>query len=209
MDPSHRLRELFIEQLKLVYAAHRQGAEQALANSGTSSLPSLKRMFKAGAKANLRQAHRLEQVFATMNMKPAAKPDRAMQGLVDANNGLVARCDSRLSRDLANIAAGQVAAHFFIAHYGTLRSYAAQLGNGRAARLLGKTLNETRDVDSQLTRFAKRIMRRKGDATYPSESGAGGSMLTGAAVLATGAVALALLNPPTPKPSRMSWLPRR
>ena len=36
-DP--RLRNLFVEGLRLLYAAHHQGAEQARENIGSSSLP--------------------------------------------------------------------------------------------------------------------------------------------------------------------------
>ena len=61
IDP--RLLNLFVEGLRLLYAAHHQGGEQARQNVGSSSLPKLQRMLKTGSELNLIQAKRLEPIF--------------------------------------------------------------------------------------------------------------------------------------------------
>ena len=215
MASSQRLKELFTESLRLLYDAHHQGASQALANSGTSSLPKLKHVFRDVAKSQLKQARRLERAFATLGLKPERKTDRGMQGLIEANNGLVARCDGRAPRDLANIAAAQAAGHFILAQAGTLRSYAAALGQRSVVRLLERTLADAKITDRMFSQLAARILRKAGDPSYPHE----GALYTTAALhpartstallgsLAIGAIGLALLAPPKPKPrSFAAWL---
>lgn len=64
------------------------------------------------------------------------------------------------ARDLANIACGQMAAHFCLAACGTLRSYAELAGNRTAAALPGKTLDETSAIDAAFTRLAQRLTRQ-------------------------------------------------
>lgn len=170
MSNDTRLRSLLAEGLRLLHAAHRQGAEQAAANIGSSSLPKLKQMLKAGAALNLAQAKRLEPLFTALGRDVENRTDRAMGGIADANRALVAKADGRATRDLANIASGQVAAHFYIATYGTMRAYARALGLRDAVSAFDRTLAETARVDLAFTRLANRIMGRIGDVDYPGES---------------------------------------
>ncbi|WP_165359488.1 DUF892 family protein [Lichenibacterium minor] len=163
-------RQLFEDGLRLLYGAHRQGAAQAARNGETSTLPKLKRMVRAGAKQNLAQAERLERVFALVGATPYARHDAGMQGICDTNEGEVARRRGAAKRDLINIAYGQVAAHFYLARYGTLRSAARALGHADAAKLLDRTMVETRTIDRAFTRLHDHLLARRASAPYPGES---------------------------------------
>lgn len=215
-DP--RLRNLLVEGLRLLHAAHLQGAEQATANIGSSSLPKLKRMLKAGAALNLAQARRLEPLFKALGRDIENRTDRAMGGIADANNALVAKADGRAMRDLANIGSGQVAAHFYMSTYGTLRAYARALGLRDAVAAFDRTLAETARVDYAFTRLAERIIDRAGDRDYPAESALyttaalhPARTLAATAALAVGAAAafVALAKPPEPAPRGLARLRRR
>lgn len=163
-------RQIFEDGLRLLYGAHRQGAAQAARNGETSTLPKLKRMVRAGSKQNLAQAERLERVFTLVGATPDARHDAGMQGICDTNEAEVARHRGAAQRDLVNIAYGQVAAHFYIARYGTLRSAARALGHPQAAKLLDRTIVETRAIDRALTRLHEHLMARRASAPYPGES---------------------------------------
>ena len=167
-DP--RLRNLLTEGLRLLHAAHHQGAEQAAANIDSSSLPKLKHMLKAGATLNLVQARRLEPLFKALGRTIEHRTDHAMSGIAEANRVLVAKADGRAANDLANIGSGQVAAHFYLATYGTLRLYARALGFREAVAAFDRTLAETASVDRAFTRLAARIVEHVGDPRYPNES---------------------------------------
>ena len=153
---------LFNDGLQYLYGAHQQGAEQAAANVKTSSSPRLRALLRSGSKQNLAQARRLEKVFELAGLAPHGRHDLGMEGIAKANQAMVGQMPDEAGRDLLNIAAGQAAAHFFLANYGTLRSYAQLLGNRKAARLLRKTRNETSAIDQRLTKLARRLSKQSG-----------------------------------------------
>ena len=64
---------------------------------------------------------------------------------------------------------GQVAAHFYLAAYGTLRNYAEALGNREAVRLLQRTLDETGLIDREFSRLAGRLTSQSGAPSYGRE----------------------------------------
>ncbi len=170
MTKDPRLLNLFVEGLRLLYAAHHQGGEQARQNIGSSSLPKLKQMLKTGSKLNLTQAKRLDPILRSLGRGIEKRTDQAMEGIADANKALVAKAGGRATRDLANIGSGQVAAHFYISTYGTLRAYAKALGLRDAMAVFDRTLAETRQVDIALTALAQRIIADAGKISYPEES---------------------------------------
>ncbi len=195
------VRAQFIGGLELMYGAHHQAARQASENARTSTSPLLKKMLRAGAKANLKQAARLEDVFASFRLRPRGKFDPVMEAIKDANRAGVAAARDPATRDLATIAYGQLAAHFYIANYGTLRSAAEALGDDAAASLLRKTLDETYRIDMEFSRLAERLTRhsalpdygketaiRTAAAMHPVKAGAVilGSLAVGAAALGLG-----------------------
>ncbi len=162
--------QLFEDELRLLIGAHHQGAAQAERNRETSTHPKLKHMVAVGSKANLMQAKRLDQVFALIGATPYGHHDAGMQGICDANEAEIASNRHPAGRDLLNIAYGQVAAHFYIAKYGTLRSTARALGYGKAAKLLGKTLGETYSIDHEFTRLYEHLISRRSPSNYPGET---------------------------------------
>ena len=205
-DP--RLLNLFVEGLRLLHAAHQQGADQARQNIDTSSLPKLRRMLKAGSELNLVQARRLEPILKSLGRDIENRTDQAMAGIADTNRTMVAKADGRATRDLVNIGSGQVAAHFYIATYGTLRGYAKALRLYGAMAVFDLTLAETRKVDATFTALAARILTEAGNSSYPTES----ALYTTAALhpvraafaglaLVAGAATILTLVPP-PKPAR-------
>jgi ferritin-like metal-binding protein YciE len=62
--------------------------------------------------------------------------------------------------DAAMIASAQRIEHYEIAAYGTLRTYARQLGLQEHAKLLQRTLDEEGETDKLLTRIAESRVNR-------------------------------------------------
>lgn len=163
-------KQLLEDELRVLLGAHHQGAAQAARNHGTSTHPKLKRMVSAGSKANLVQAKRLEEVLVSMGATPYPRHDAGMQGICDTNESEVASNKHPATRDLLNIAYGQVAAHFYIAKYGTLRSIARALGQRKAVKLLSKTLSETYAIDREFTHLYEHLLSRRISSRYPGET---------------------------------------
>ncbi len=192
-------KQLFEDELRLLLGAHHQGAAQAARNRETSTHPKLKHMVSAGSKANSAQAKRLEQVLASLGATSYPRNDAGMQGICDTNEAEIASNRRPAARDLLNIAYGQVAAHFYIAKYGTLRSTARALGHKKAAKLLGKTLHETYAIDREFTRLFEHLIGRRTTSPYPGETSLGATaamhpMLTAAAVVGTVLAAAVLIT---------------
>lgn len=62
--------------------------------------------------------------------------------------------------DAAIIANAQRAEHYEIAAYGSVRSFAEELGETKAASLLQQTLNEEKETDAKLTKMSQMINPR-------------------------------------------------
>lgn len=63
-----------------------------------------------------------------------------------------------VSRDLGIIAADQLALHYWIAAFGTMRAYAAQAGLQQTEQDMQASLDEAKQADEQHTMIAKQIM---------------------------------------------------
>ncbi len=163
-------RHLFEDGLHLLLGAHRQGAAQARRNDECATLPKLKQMLQTGARQNLVQLERLEQVLALVGAESRPRNDDAMQGICDLNQSQMSEHTGAEERDLVIIEYGQVAAHFYIARYGALRSTARALGHAKAAKLLERTLSETRSIDRAFTRLYDHLLARRASTQYPGES---------------------------------------
>lgn len=186
-------KQLFEDELRRLLGAHHQGAAQAARNRDTSTHPKLKQMVSAGSKANLVQAKRLEQVLASIGATQYPRHDMGMQGICDTNEAEIASNKHPEARDLLNIAYGQVAAHFYIAKYGTLRSVARALGYGGPAILLAETLGETYAIDREFTRLYEHLIGRRTSSHYPGETAlrATAAMHPALATVIVGAVVVA------------------
>lgn len=151
-----QLMKLFTNGLKDLY-----WAEKYLVKS-------LKKMAKAATSDDVRNAfeehmtqteghvERLEQVFESMEKRPAGKKCLAMEGLVGEAEELIEETEEGTeTRDVALISAAQKVEHYEIASYGTLRSLAQVLGLKEAVKLFQETLDEEKETDKLLTQIAE------------------------------------------------------
>jgi ferritin-like metal-binding protein YciE len=150
------LTDLFYDQLQDAYSAETQL---------TKALP---KMAKAAGSAELRagfehhlaetknQVTRLEQVCKAVGCKTSGETCEAMEGLIEEGEEIIGLGLDPDAQDAGLIAAAQKVEHYEIALYGTLCSFAKQLGHQDAARILHETLDEERKTDQKLTQLAER-----------------------------------------------------
>ena len=156
------VRQLLDRGLLHLYAAHHQGAAQAKENGTLAASDELRAALHDGVQANFDQAARLEKVFAAVGLTRTSTTDAAMAGIIDDNQSANAAAAGPLARDLTMIASGQLAAHFYVARYGTLAAYARLLGHAAAAVLLEQTLAETNAIDAKFTTLAQHLIVQAG-----------------------------------------------
>lgn len=149
------LNDLFVQQLKDLYDGEMQLTEALplMAEAATSS--QLKNAFQTHFRETQSHVQRLEQVFRAINQEPERESCPAMKGMIkEGNDAIKAKGDPNV-RDAALIAAAQRVEHYEMAGYGSVRTFAQQLGRDDLARILQQTLNEEGETDKKLTAIAE------------------------------------------------------
>lgn len=133
----------------------------------TRSLPKMARKvtseeLRAGLEAHLRQTEeqieRLNQVFELLGEPARGKRCRGMQGIIEEGQEHMQEYEEGSGLDAVIIGAAQKVEHYEIAAYGTVRTWANQLGHDDVAQLLEQTLEEEKSTDKQLTELAESIV---------------------------------------------------
>lgn len=151
------LRTLFEDSLKDIYWAekHLLPALTKLSKECTSG--DLRKAFLGHYDETVGQIERLEEVFAQLGRKPAAKKCDAMEGLIEEANGVIEDYEKGVIRDAALIIAAQKVEHYEISAYGSLCALAEVLDMDDASSLLRDTMDEESEADETLTRIAKTV----------------------------------------------------
>ena len=157
---AENLQELFVEELRDIYDAEKQltKALPKLAKAAESS--ELRSAFEDHLEITKAHVGRLEEVFKLMGIAARGKTCEGMKGLIEEGQEAMEELDGTVL-DAALIASAQKVEHYEIALYGTLCSFAQQLGHQEAARLLHETLDEEKKTDQKLTQLAERGINRK------------------------------------------------
>lgn len=153
--PMETLRDLFVDELRDVYSAEKQLVKALPKMAKGSNSRKLRAGFEKHLKQTKTHVERIEQVFESIDETARAKTCEAMKGLVEEGSELLEEEAEPEVKDAALIAAAQKVEHYEIATYGTLITWAEQLGFDKAVKLLGKTLDEEKETDVALTELAE------------------------------------------------------
>lgn len=131
--------------------------------------------LRSGFQQHLRetrdQYQRLEQVFRMHGTDPEEVTCPAIDGILEAGNGMIKKIDDDQVRDAALTHAAQMVEHYEIAQYGTLAAWAKELGRQDCASLLHQTLEEEKATDEKLTRIAEGRLNRQAEMQGSSSPG--------------------------------------
>jgi ferritin-like metal-binding protein YciE len=117
--------------------------------------PKLKAAFDKHHGETEGQVERLEQVFASIDEEPRGKTCDAIMGILDEGKEVMDDYKGMPALDAGLLAAAQAVEHYEIARYGTLRTWANELGYKDAVKLLDATLKEEKNTDTALTQLAE------------------------------------------------------
>ncbi len=107
---------------------------------------------------------RLEQVFAAINDKPQGKTCAAIVGITDEGAEIMEEYKGSPALDAGLLAAAQAVEHYEMSRYGTLRTWAEELGLRKAVTLLEATLKEEKATDEALTQIAETVINQEAEA---------------------------------------------
>ena len=175
MPKTQTMQDAFLEEIRDLYDAEKQLLRALPKMAKAASSEELKAAFQEHLEVTKGQLARLEQVFEMMSQKPRSKACKAMKGLVEEGQEIMAQDLEENLQDLAIIGASQKIEHYEIAGYGTVRTFAQAMGNREAAQLLEQTLKEEEATDKKLTQIAKTLYKE----AQKSERSAGGNARSG------------------------------
>ena len=104
------------------------------------------------------QVKRLDRVFRIIGKPARGKPCEAINGITDEGAEIMKEFRGMPALDAGLVAAAQAVEHYEISRYGTLRTWAEQLGMPDAASLLQETLDEEEATDQALTELATSVI---------------------------------------------------
>jgi ferritin-like metal-binding protein YciE len=149
------LQALYINELKDLYSAEKMLLKALPKMAKAASHEELAANFTEHARVTERQVERLERIFADLGESPRGKKCVGMEGLIDEAQELLQEKAEPDVLDAGLIAKAQHVEHYEIAGYGTVRTYAEQLGFGKHAELLQQTLEEEGEADKRLSALAE------------------------------------------------------
>jgi ferritin-like metal-binding protein YciE len=155
------LTDLFHNQLQDAYSAETQLTKALPKMAKAATCEELRDGFEQHLKETKHQVTRLEEVCKQVGCKTSGNTCEAMQGLITEGEEIIGLGLEKDAQDAGLIAAAQKVEHYEISLYGTLCSFAKQLGHPDVARLLHETLEEEKRTDEKLTRIAEGQINQK------------------------------------------------
>ena len=159
-----KLDELFHDTLKDIYYAEKKilAALPKMAKAAESD--DLRAAFEKHHGETEEQISRLEQVFEAIDEKPQGKKCAAIEGILEEGQEIIKEYKGSPALDAGMLAAAQAVEHYEISRYGTLKTWAMELGHNDAARLLDQTLQEEKKTDAALTEIAISVVNQEAEA---------------------------------------------
>jgi ferritin-like metal-binding protein YciE len=154
MTSENSLQELFHETLKDIYFAEKKilGALPKMAKAAHSK--DLKAAFEKHEAETEEHVARLEKVFEELDEAARGKTCDAILGIIEEGQEVMKEFKGEPALDAGLLAAAQAVEHYEIARYGTLKTWAEELGLEQAVKLLDQTLAEEKKTDETLSKLA-------------------------------------------------------
>jgi ferritin-like metal-binding protein YciE len=148
------LKELYVHQLKDLYSAEKQIVEALPKMAKAASAKALQDAFRNHLAQSEQHLSKVQSLLDEMDSSPTSTKCKGMEGLIEEGEEAIKMEGSRTTRDAALIAAAQRVEHYEISGYGTVRTYARELGYNDAAEILEGIMDEEGDTDELLNQIA-------------------------------------------------------
>src|SRR6476661_6089403 len=159
-----QLDELFHDTLKDIYYTEKKILAALPKMAKAAQNDDLSAAFEKHHGETEEQVARLEQVFELIDEKPQGKKCAAIEGIIEEGQEIMKEYKGSPALDAGLLAAAQAVEHYEISRYGTLRTWAEELGLGDAASLLQETLDEEEATDQALTKIAMSVVNQEAEA---------------------------------------------
>ncbi len=149
------LDDLFLDTLKDIYYAEKQIVKTLPKMAKAAQSPELRAGFEKHLDETEGHVDRLEQVFELIGKPARGKTCDAILGIIEEGKSIIEDFKGTQALDAGLVSAAQAVEHYEIARYGTLKTWAQQLGLTEVVGLLDATLKEEVATDKKLSQVAE------------------------------------------------------
>jgi ferritin-like metal-binding protein YciE len=150
-----KLQDLFHDTLKDIYYAEKKILTALPKMAKAAQNEALTAAFEKHEAETEEHVARLEKVFDEIEEKPQGKKCAAIEGILDEGKEIMTEFKGSPALDAGLVSAAQAVEHYEICRYGTLKTWAEELGLTGAVKLLQATLAEEEATDKALTKLAE------------------------------------------------------
>jgi ferritin-like metal-binding protein YciE len=158
------LQDLFHDTLKDIYFAEKKILTALPKMAKAAQTQELSAAFQKHESQTEEHVARLEKVFEMIDAKPQGKTCDAIMGLIEEGQEVMKEYKGSPALDAGLLAAAQSVEHYEISRYGTLKTWAEELGLDDAVQLLDETLAEEKETDVALTQLAETAVNQQAEA---------------------------------------------
>jgi ferritin-like metal-binding protein YciE len=151
------LHDLYIDELRHLYSAEKQILKALPKVIESASSPDLRTALSNHLEETKSHVTRLEQVFQLHHQEAKAETCEGMKGILDEGEDMLDHDENPAVRDAGIIVACQKVEHYEVASYGSVRSFAEQMGHSQTARILQQTLDEEKKANEKLTEISRSL----------------------------------------------------
>ena len=164
MSKTKTLKDLFHDTLKDIYFAEKKIMSALPKMAKAAQSDDLRAAFEKHLEETEGQVERLESVFEELGETARGKTCDAIMGILDEGKEIMSEYKGAPALDAGLLAAAQAVEHYEISRYGTLITWADELGLKKASQLLKETLAEEKKADQTLTGIAKSVVNAEAEA---------------------------------------------
>ena len=155
------LQDLFHDTLKDIYFAEKKILTALPKMAKAAQNEDLKAAFEKHEAETEEQVSRLEQVFKLIDQKPQGKNCPAIIGIIEEGQEIIKDYKGSPALDAGLLSAAQSVEHYEITRYGTLSTWASELGLDAAVQLIEASLSEEKNTDQALSELAEAVVNQE------------------------------------------------
>lgn len=154
---NEQLKPLIQQGLAAMKAGSKVAAGATAEIQNAARNPRLREALEQGSQTSKQWATRLDQALAEAG-GGGEQQNPIMAAHYEVSRKIRQQAPDDYSRDLGLIASGQLALHYWIAAFGTMRTYAGQAGMSQTEQQMQTCLDEAKQADEKHTQIAEQIM---------------------------------------------------
>jgi ferritin-like metal-binding protein YciE len=159
------LDDLFVDSLKDIYYAEKQILRALPKMAKACKSEELRKAFEKHRDQTETHIQRLEDVFETVGVAPRGKACDAIIGILEEGKSIMEDYEDSPALDAGLVASAQAVEHYEITRYGTMVTWAQQLGLEKAIQPLKASLAEEEQTDIDLSKLAKGSINKSATAS--------------------------------------------